>query len=142
MPNQRVVFITTRTGGTYGSSLYMVTAHWVLRCSGNNAGGRRSTTFIRKRSITYDTAGISSNNPTVGSAPVEGGHTGNNISAVVSTGATLTFPTTAPASWVSTNGVSWATAVSEIDAAAAYARRTGFARASREVGSGVDFAVD
>ena len=126
MANERVLFITTRaptSGITFGSSLYMVTAHWVLRCSGNNASApddpdeRESTTFIRKRDIVYRSGGTYSSTASVGASPVEGGHTGNAITTVIKSGDDLTPPADAPAGWVATNGVSWATAVAEIDAA-------------------------
>jgi hypothetical protein len=145
MPNNRVIFITN-AGGNHGSSLYMVTAHWVLRCSGNRDpdNGRVPETFIRRRSIVYTskvrgpgsihTRRIESPDPTVGSTPEEGRHTGHPISEVVSVGANLVFPANAPATWNAVNGVAWTTAVSEVDAAAAFARDYQYERASREVG--------
>ena len=48
MPNAVCNFVTHR-GPEYGSSLYYVTAHWVIRCSGNATGGRSAETFISHR---------------------------------------------------------------------------------------------
>ena len=138
MPNNRASFITKRHG-SYGSSLYAVTAHWVLRCSGNS-NGRTPETFIRQRSIKYVTAGIESDLATVGSCPKEGGHDGNPIVAILDI--ENLDRNTEPASWTSANGVSWATAVDEINAAFTYARTTQRPRASRAIGSGKDFAPD
>jgi hypothetical protein len=151
MANERVLFITTRapeSGVIFGSSLYLVTAHWVLRCSGNNASApddpdeRESTTFIRKRDIVYQKGGATSSTASVGASPVEGGHTGNAITVIIKTGDDLTPPAQAPAGWVATNGVSWDTAVAEINAAIIYAQQTQDERASRVVGSGLGFHHD
>jgi len=132
MPNKIAVFTTNR-GGNYGSSLYLVTADWVFRCSGNT-NGRQAETFARRRAITYTRPGAGFDFPALGLTPVEGEHTGNPVSAVLSDKAQL--PQEAPASWVSTNGVSWATAAIEVLAAEAAAHtdmgRTG--RFSRQVG--------
>jgi hypothetical protein len=133
MPNSRATFVTTRPGGSHGSSLYMVTAHWVLRCSGNT-NGRTAETFIRKRDCSYKLGNVSSQTPSVGASSVEGGHTGNEISEILSTGATLSFPVGVPATWVANNGVTWAVAVAEVDAAMLYAQTMSGERASRKVG--------
>lgn len=148
MANHRALFITGRDGGHSGSSLYMVTAHWVLRCSGNvtewdlglkgyKPGGRLSTTFVRKRDIYYSRDDSHSRIPSVGAQPVEGGHTGHPITQILSTGDNLIFPGAAPGTWVSENGVTWGVAVAEIDAAAAFARQTGCPKAARHVGTRV-----
>ena len=139
MPNTRAVFITTRPGGQHGSSLYMVTAHWVLRCSGNT-NGRDAETFIRKRDCVYVQGGISLPHPAVGAFPHEGGHDGNQITAILSTGAQLDIPAVAPKEWVANNGVSWATAVAEVNDSMLYAQTMSGARASRRVGG--SFAPD
>jgi len=129
MPNTVTNFITS-AGDGFGTSLYYVTAHWVIRCSGNSAGGRVPETFIRRRAIAYITAGIASDLPTVGSFPREGGHDGNAIVVILA----RISRSTEPAQWVSANGVPWTTAVDEIDAAIDYAQRTQRERASRRVG--------
>jgi hypothetical protein len=142
MPNVVTNFITS-AGDGFGTSLYYVTANWVIRCSGNSAGGRVPETFIRKRPIVYVTAGIGSDLPTVGSVPTinafprEGAHNGNAIVAILD----RISRSTEPAQWVSANGVAWTTAVDEIDAAIDYAQRTQRERASRRVGA-ADFTPD
>ena len=134
--NKRAAFITN-AGSGHGSSLYCVTAHWVIRCSGNNTGDRVSTTFLRKRSIEYKKGGLS-DTASLGAEPIEGTHTGHPISEILDID---NLPQNAPQTWVSTNGVSWDTAVNEIHAAMEFARNTGYQRASREVGR-VDFEQD
>jgi hypothetical protein len=133
MKNFRAVFITTRPGLDYGSSLYMVTAHWVLRCSGNT-NGRIAETFIRKRDCAYVLGRITAQTLSVGASPVEGGHDGNEITAILRTGATLDIPAAAPGSWVANNGVPWATALAEVNDAMLYAQQMSRGRASRAVG--------
>lgn len=108
MSNQIAVFTTMRepdNGGSYGSSLYLVTADWIFRCSGNKRGGRVAETFGRKRSIIYVKQGAGFYFPALGLTPEEGGHTGNPVSAVLSD--TGNIPDKAPGNWQSTNGVSW-----------------------------------
>ncbi|MCP5074414.1 MAG: hypothetical protein GY947_14150 [Rhodobacteraceae bacterium] len=147
MPNNRTCFIT-HAGPGHGTSLYYVTAHWIIRCSGNSAGGRTPTTFIRHRSINYHSpiAGVP---PilfaTMGYAPREGTHDGNAIVAILGDGGMNAA--VVPAAWVAANGVPWTTACAEIDDAMAYARRTQHPRASRTVHTGGtkrprDFAQD
>lgn len=142
MPNQRATFITQRppNGATvYGSSLYFVTAHWVLRCSGNSEGGRTPTTFIRKRDIVYIKGAASSPAPILGYFPRDDGHDGNEIVAIL---LNEYDRNATPAEWRHVNGVAWGTACDEIDAAITYAQNhQHHAKASRAVGS-VNFAVD
>jgi hypothetical protein len=136
MPHNHPTCFITQRPGPYGSSLYFVTANWIIRCSGNS-NGRTPETFIRHRDIEYiSTGGASSRYPSLGRFPREGGHDGNEIVAILD-------PDTldsrrAPPEWQSANGVSWATALDEIDAAMAYARywgaHNGHGFASREVG--------
>ncbi len=132
MSNQTTVF-TTQRNGDYGSSLYLVTTDWVLRCSGNT-NGREATTFARKRDISYTKSDITLYYPAVGFTPKEGKHTGNLITAVLNK--TGKIPQDAPANWNSENGVSWESAAEEIRAAEAATRlpvaETG--RFSRKVG--------
>jgi hypothetical protein len=131
MPNVRTAFITNDDGDG-GSSLYVVTANWVIRCSGNTSRGRTATTFIRKRPVEYVLANAqTTQNPMVGAFPREGGHDGHKIAAILDM-ATLE-QIQEPAQWRSANGVSWAKAVAEVDAALAYARETQYERASRKV---------
>jgi hypothetical protein len=135
MPNLVAVFTTNR-GDQYGSSLYFVTADWVLRCSGNT-NGRNAETFGRRRGITYTRPGASFDFPALGLSPVEGGHTGNPVSAVLNN--TGVIPQDPPANWNAHNGVSWATAALEVNAALA-ATLTAVAaggRFSRRVGENV-----
>ncbi len=115
MPNLVAVFTTNRNAD-HGSSLYLVTADWVIRCSGNT-NGRNAETFARRRAITYTRLGASFNFPALGLSPVEGGHTGNPVSAVLNN--TGQIPQDAPANWNANNGVSWATAAIEVLAAQA-----------------------
>jgi len=141
MPNHPASFITQRPPGgglNYGSSLYYVTAHWVIRCSGNSAGGRIPTTFIRNRDIEYVNGAARSPVPILGYFPREGGHDGNDIVAILP----HIDRNAAPALWSAVNGVAWATAVDEIDAAIVYAQGHGhIPKASRAVGA-VNFAPD
>lgn len=130
MPNQVTNFITHRGGG-YGTSLYYVTDHWVIRCSGNTAGGRDAETFIRRREIRYiDGSGDSHWHALVGRYPREGEHDGNPIVRILD----RIGRNNEPNEWVSHNGIAWTTAVDEIDAAIDYAERTQRPRASRRVG--------
>lgn len=136
MPNQRTCFIT-HAGPGHGTSLYYITAHWVIRCSGNSAGGRIPTTFIRRREIIYESPARqapATNVPTLNYTPLEGEHAGNPIVAILGDGGMNS--TVTPPQWVAINGVSWAAACDEIDAAMDYARRTQFPRASRQVDMG------
>lgn len=114
-----------------GSSLYYVTTHWVIRCSGNNTNGRVAETFIRRRKIVYISGnGTPSDNPQINTFPSEGSHNGNKIVCIFRYG----FLNHPRGLWRSENGVSWQTAVDEIDAAIEYARITQYERASRVVG--------
>ena len=115
MPNKVVVFTTSR-GENYGSSLYLITKEWVLRCSGNT-NGRDAEVFARKRNIVYKKAGAVFDLPALALVPVEGGHTGNPISAVLND--TGEIPQDAPDNWNANNGVSWQTAATEVLAAEA-----------------------
>jgi hypothetical protein len=115
MPNFLAVF-TTKRDGCYGSSLYLVTPDWVLRCSGNT-NGRNAETLARKRNIIYTKPGAVFQFPALGLTPVEGGHTGNRISAVINL--TGEIPQNAPINWNQINGISWQSAVNEIIAAEA-----------------------
>lgn len=128
----------TQDRGIGGSSLYYITTHWVIRCSGNNTNGRVPTTFIRRRSIKYiDQLGRKLNEPQLNTFPREGNHDGHNIVAILPN----IHRNHPHGLWKSENGVDWQTAVDEIDAAIEYARRTGYERASREVRRG-DFHGD
>mgnify|MGYP006207586879 CR=1 len=135
MPNYRTCFITHRGAG-FGTSLYYVTAHWVIRCSGNSNGGRTPETFIRRRDIIYISPVNAPNSlaPLVGYTPREGGHDGNPIVAILGDGGM--HYDQEPQAWISHDGVTWATACAEIDAAMAYARTTQAPRASRTVPTG------
>ncbi|GFM88859.1 hypothetical protein PSCICO_42580 [Pseudomonas cichorii] len=137
MPNHACQFITWRGAG-YGASLYYVTAHWVIRCSGNT-NGRHAETFIRRRDIDYPGAPgqIVHPRPALGLFPREGGHNGNAITCVLN----RIESGSQPREWIENNGVSWATAVAEIDAAILYAQSTQHERASRMVGGG-NFSQD
>jgi hypothetical protein len=129
--NQVTSFITQR-GPEYGTSLYYVTNHWVIRCSGNTRGDRTAETFIRRREIRYiDTEGESRWHAEVGRYPREGEHDGNRIVRVLD----RISRSQEPDEWSSVNGVAWTTAVDEIDAAIDYAQRTQYQRASRRVGA-------
>lgn len=140
MPNARTAFITN-DDAKGGSSLYVVTANWVIRCSGNNdPPRRRSTTFIRRRPVEYVLPdGRTTQHPMVGAFPREGEHNGHKIAVILNMETLERIPE--PAEWRSANGVSWATAVAEIDAAMEYARQTQYPRASREVNR-TNFAQD
>lgn len=140
--NHICMFITGVPGR--GTSLYYVTNHWVLRCSGHHdiehgpddeepSDGRRiSRTFIRRREIAYEAAnGDLAHLPAVGLQPREGGHTGHPILQIVEVASNAAA---VPAAWVSVQGVTWATALAEIDAAVEYARRMSGISASRTVG--------
>ncbi|MFT5254660.1 MAG: hypothetical protein ACI87N_003737, partial [Flavobacteriales bacterium] len=61
--------------------------------------------------------GASFDFPALDLGPVEGGHTGNKVSAVLSKVAKI--PQDAPANWNTNNGVPWATAATEVLAAEA-----------------------
>lgn len=129
--NQVTNFITQRDWG-YGTSLYYVTTHWVIRCSGNTRGDRTAETFIRRRKIRYiGPHGHSHWHAAVGRYPREGEHDGNLIVKILD----YIERDEEPAEWRSFNGVSWTTAVDEIDAAIEYAQRTQYERASRRVGA-------
>lgn len=137
MPNLPAKFITNDNDEN-GSSLYYVTAHWVIRCSGGtyeyqDEDGRPqqrvATTFIRQRDITYRDGNQNYDYPQIGAHPVEGGHVGNAIAAILD----HIITAQPPANWRSARGVAWATAVAEIDAAIEYAQRWAPERASREV---------
>lgn len=137
MPNQVTSFVTHRGGG-YGTSLYYVTAHWVIRCSGNTAGDRVAETFIRKRDIEYVDGGKKAHwHASLGRCPREGDHDGNPIVRILD----RISRSREPNEWVSHHGVAWTTAVDEIDAAIDYAQRTQRARASRRVGA-TSFSAD
>jgi hypothetical protein len=152
MPNERVVFITGEEGR--GSSLYMVTANWVLRCSGHHdrqgpiGERRRATTFIRRRGIVYMSGLNRGNRAEVGYTPIEQDnphddtHIGHPITCIVARGEELAWPRREPYEWNDRNGVSWEVACREIDEAAEYARTTQRQRASRDVKSGDDFGPD
>ncbi|NEO76300.1 hypothetical protein [Moorena sp. SIO4G3] len=116
--NKVAVFTTNRDQQTknYGSSLYLVKKDWVLRCSGNT-NGRDAETFARKRAITYTKPGATFDFPALGLTPVEGGHTGNPITAVLND--TGKIPQDPPPNWNAKNGVSWETAAIEVLAAEA-----------------------
>ena len=129
--NIPTAFVTQE--GIGGSSLYYVTTHWVIRCSGNNTDGRVAETFMRRRKIVYIRRNrTESNYPEINTFPREGSHDGNNIVNIL--GYRNISRNHPPGFWRSENGVSWQTAVDEIDAAIEYARRTQYERASREVG--------
>lgn len=113
MPNKTAVF-TTQRDESHGSSLYLVVGDWVFRCSGNT-NGRYAETFGRKREITYTKPGATFDFPALGLSPVEGGHTGNPVSAVLND--TGKIPSIPPPNWNATNGVSWDTAAIEVNAA-------------------------
>lgn len=133
MPNSTAVFTTCR-GSAYGSSLYLVTGDWVLRCSGNS-NGRTPETFARKRAIIYVRPGQTFSGPALSLTPVEGGHTGNKISAVLNISGEI--PEQAPESWNAHNGISWADARNEVLAAEAETQKPGVSdRFSRVVGQG------
>ncbi|HEX7315496.1 MAG TPA: hypothetical protein VF297_16370 [Pyrinomonadaceae bacterium] len=128
MPNRPAKFITW-AGAPYGSSLYYVTPHWVIRCSGNS-NGRTPETIIRQRDIVYIGPVNTTDMAEAGRFPRDGDHNGNAIVAVLD----HIWRGNPPAQWVANNGVTWETAVDEIDAAIAYAQASQHPRASREVG--------
>lgn len=129
--NKRAAFITQGPGNC-GSSLYIVTEYWVIRCSGNNTGGRSSETFIRKRKITYIGDGGTFTEPKVGAFPREGGHDGNGIVAILDVD--NLSGDNAPHQWKEANGVSWKKAYDECQDALKHVIATFTLRASREVG--------
>ncbi|MBI3382573.1 MAG: hypothetical protein HY019_11255 [Aquabacterium sp.] len=127
--NEPTMFITCERGRA--SSLYYISHHWVIRCSGHTDGERVATTFIRRRPIEYQRGNLTSHIPAIGYEPIEGGHTGHPIVQILGTGYNASQ---LPLQWVSASGVSWAVAVKEIDEAVAYAQKTQYERASRVVG--------
>ncbi|MCT4601378.1 MAG: hypothetical protein N4A59_00565 [Marinifilum sp.] len=131
----RITVFTTKREGHYGSSLYLITPDWILRCSGNKRGGRVAETFARKRSIIYKNPGAVFTFPALGLTPEEGGHTGNAITAVLND--TGEIPNEAPDNWNYIDGVSWQKAIQEIkDAKAAlHTEVAEIGRFSRKVGT-------
>jgi hypothetical protein len=106
----------------------------VLRCSGNT-NDRQATTFARRRNITYKIAnGPTYNFPVLGSTPLEGGHVGNLVTAILNN--TGKIPQDVPPNWNAHNGVSWKTAAIEVLAAeaATYTQLAQTGRFSRQVG--------
>ncbi len=129
--NVETIFITNSDDPDAGSSLYIVSEHWVIRCSGNATGGRVPETFIRRRQIEYIVGENRFAAPSIGAYPREGEHDGNRIVAILQD----LSRDREPPEWRSRNGVAWETAVNEIREAREYARITQRPRASRRVGA-------